>query len=388
MSLLDLWLKSKTQLEDKQVQQIIAIAGSGKLLDGSETSAEFRDFLSHVPSNVLSRYAEDCFVSKFQDGGLALQDIVNQVGQRLGFHVEYGRYRGVAGQSGHDGLWVSPFKDTIIVEVKVTDAFRMELDTLANYRRSLIQFGKATEEKSSILIVVGREDTGGLEAQIRGSRHAWNIRLISVDALIRLMLLKENIEDPTILRKVSGVLTPQEFTKLDGIIDLVFSAAEEVLQETESAIGPDVLLSEDSEKKPMSFHDACIQRIEKVLNQSLLKQSRATYASPDNSVFVVCAVSKAYKKASAEFYWYAFHPHQKEKLKQASEGYVAFGCGSEKAVVMIPFKDFQSWLDGMNITRDGDRFYWHVHIRRDERSWMLYPKSGSNKIDLTPYVLH
>ena len=154
MSLLDLWLKSKSQLEDKQVQQIIAIAGSGRLLDGAETSAEFRDFLSHVPSNVLSRYAEDCFVSKFQDGGLALQDIVNQVGQRLGFHVEYGRYRGVTGQSGHDGLWVSPFKDTIIVEVKVTDAFRMELDTLANYRRSLIQFGKATEEKSSILIVV------------------------------------------------------------------------------------------------------------------------------------------------------------------------------------------------------------------------------------------
>ena len=32
---------------------------------------------------------------------------------------------------------------------------------------------------SSMLIVVGGEDTGDLEAQIRGSRYAWDIRLVS-----------------------------------------------------------------------------------------------------------------------------------------------------------------------------------------------------------------
>jgi len=35
-----------------------------------------------------------------------------------------------------------------------------------------------------VLIVVGRQDTGELEAQIRGSRHAWDIRLISAEALL------------------------------------------------------------------------------------------------------------------------------------------------------------------------------------------------------------
>ena len=58
------------------------------------------------------------------------------------------------------------------MEVKTTDTYRIDLDTLAGYRRALIQGGSITEERASLLIVVGREDTGDLEAPIRGSRHA------------------------------------------------------------------------------------------------------------------------------------------------------------------------------------------------------------------------
>jgi hypothetical protein len=42
------------------------------------------------------------------------------------------------------------------------------------------------------------------------------------------MKLKETVEDPTVIRKICTILTPQEFTRVDGIIDLVFSTAEEV----------------------------------------------------------------------------------------------------------------------------------------------------------------
>ena len=85
-----------------------------------------------------------------------------------------------------------------------------------------------SEKESSVLIVVGRKDTGDLEAQIRGSRFAWNIRLISVDALSRLMSLKEEFENPEIIKRISSILIPREFTKLDEIINLVFSTAEDV----------------------------------------------------------------------------------------------------------------------------------------------------------------
>jgi hypothetical protein len=111
MPLIDLWKNSRSQLEGKNVQQLVVIAEAGKLLDGGDASEEFREFLSTIPSALLSRYASECLTDKFEGSGFALQDVVNQIGRRLGFRVEDGRYRGVAGQSGHDGLWRSSFAD-------------------------------------------------------------------------------------------------------------------------------------------------------------------------------------------------------------------------------------------------------------------------------------
>ncbi|MET0516053.1 MAG: hypothetical protein ABW047_12115 [Nitrospiraceae bacterium] len=388
MSLIDLWKNSRSQLEGKNVQQLVAIAGAGKLLDGGDASEEFREFLSSIPSALLSRYAAECLTDKFEGSGFALQDVVNQIGRRLGFRVEDGRYRGIAGQSGHDGLWRSSFADEIIVEVKTTDAYRVDLDAIAEYRKKLIQEGKVTEAQSSILIVVGRQDTGDLEAQIRGSRHAWDVRLVSVDALARLMLLKETVEDPQMLKKITGVLVPQEFTRVDAIIDLVFSAAEEIRQDVEeSEVQEDVIIKKDKRTPqfiPADFHDACIRRIEKHLGRSLLKQTRATYSSPDGSLMVVCAVSRTDTRG---MYWYAFHPHQKEKLESAKEAYVAYGCGSENTVLFIQFTDFAAWLEGMWITQLEDRFYWHVSIRQENARMLLRRKKGFSEIDLTKYLI-
>ena len=141
--------------------------------------------LSVVPSSLLRQYADDCLEGSFTDSGLALQEIVNQIGHRLGFVVEHGRYRGTQGAIGFDGIWSLPDKRSIIVEVKTTDAYRIDLNTIAGYQGALKIAGKVNEDLSSILIIVGRQDTGDLEAQIRGLRYAWDIRLISVDGLLR-----------------------------------------------------------------------------------------------------------------------------------------------------------------------------------------------------------
>ena len=195
MSLTDLWEKSKTEVQAKNVQQIIAFAGDGNLTDGSVTSDEFRAFLKGISTELIQKYADQCLSDSFSGSGFVLQDIVNQVGHRLGFKVEYGRYRGVSNAIGFDGLWTLPNGHTIVIEVKTTDAYRIDLNKLAEYRKKLIKNETVTEKESSVLIVVGRKDTGDLEAQIRGSRHAWDMRLISIDALLRLMLLKQQVED-------------------------------------------------------------------------------------------------------------------------------------------------------------------------------------------------
>jgi hypothetical protein len=290
---------------------------------------------------------------------------------------------------GCDGIWEFPDGHAVIVEVKTTDAYQISLDTLARYRRELINESTISEDHSSILIVIGREDrdTSSLEAQIRGSRHAWSVRLISVDALVRLIALKEDVEDPEIIDRISAILIPREFTKLDEIIDLVFSTAEDVKQEEPEEI-QSTDESEEISAKPVSFHDACIKRIEGKFKQSLIKRSRTTHSSPDDSLRLTCAVSKPYERGEQFSYWFAFHPYQKEFLEQAAKaGFAAFGCGSEATLALIPFSDFSTWLDQMNTTENETRSYWHVSIVKDGNRLTLHRKRGATRIDLTQYLV-
>ena len=123
--------------------------------DGDAASTELRQYLSVVPSSILRRYASDCLESSFTDSGLALQEIVNQIGHRLVFSVEHGRYRGIRA-IGFDGIWSLSDGRSIIVEVKTTDAYRIYLRTLTGYQGALKAAGKLEDQLSSMLIVVGR----------------------------------------------------------------------------------------------------------------------------------------------------------------------------------------------------------------------------------------
>ncbi len=386
MSILDLWEQSKEQVKNKHVQQVIAFSGDGQLRDGSDTSGEFRAFLSAIPSQLLKEYADQCLNDSFTDSGLVLQDIINQVGYRLGFDVSYGRYRGSAGHVGYDGLWKYPDGHHIVLEVKTTDAYRIDLKKLVGYRKALIKGGTILEQESSILIVVGRKDTGDLEAQIRGSRYAWDIRLISVDALMRLMSLKQEIEDPKTVKMIYDILIPREFTKLDEIVEIIFSTAEDIKEE--EPIEDD---SDDETKyskfTPVSFHKACVERIEKHLGCSFVKQTRSSYLASDSSTALICSVSKEYDKSGHLKYWYSFHPHQKEFLEKIETSYIAFGCGSEDTTVLIPSKEFLPWLEGFNITEKPDRYYWHVHITYREEKLLLHRKQGADPIEITEHIL-
>jgi len=203
-SITELWIKSKETFESKTLTQILSFTGDGKLKDGNATSLEFRDLLNHVSSKLLKQFANNCLTEKFDDGGIALQDIVNQIGLRLGFTVEHGLYRGKQNDIGFDGIWKSKEGHSIIIEVKTTDAYRINLDIIANYRERLVEQGKVDKSRSSILIIVGRQDTGDLEAQIRGSRHAWDIRLLSSDSLLNLLSLKETLNDSKTIQQIKS----------------------------------------------------------------------------------------------------------------------------------------------------------------------------------------
>jgi len=387
MALTELWTTAHKEIQDKRVQQVIGFAGDGKLRDGSIASKEFREFLAVVPSAFLSQYANDCLTDKFDGSGLALQDVINEVGTRIGFRVEKGRYRGTPGEIGFDGLWNAPDASSIVVEVKTTDAYRIDLETLATYRRNIIASGRAKENFCSILIIVGRNDTGDLEAQVRGSRHAWDIRLISIDGLLRLMHLKEELDDPQMMEKIRKVLTPQEFTKVDGIIDLVFSTAEDVKKEEDSELADD----DDERRKPkftpINFRDACAERVQKRLGQPLVKRSSAVYSSPDDNLAVICINSREYKKAKGSGYWFAFHPHQRDLLQNHKQAFVALGCGSVDSILLIPGTSFVTWLTRFHITELENRFYWHIRVEKNREGYRMLVKKGEQPINLDEFLL-
>ena len=241
-----------------------------------------------------------------------------------------------------------------------------------------------------MLLVVGRQDTGDLEAQIRGSRHAWDIRIISVDALLRLMSTKEDVEDPQIIQRIHSILIPREFTRLDEIADILFSATEDLKQDiepTDQVAG--ALESKSKERKftPVAFHDACVARVQAALGQTLVKRTRAGYLSPDKATAVNCSVSKEHTPDTNPNYWFAFHPHQLDFLRSAPQSYVVLGCGSSRRVIMIPFADFEPWLEAMWTTQNDGRSYWHVVVHRKGDTYSLHRKKGAQNIDLTSYVL-
>lgn len=179
--------------------------------------------------------------------GHVLQDIINELGRRLEYEVTNGRYQGTVNAVGFDGIWRDPTGHSLIVEVKTTDTYRLSLDTLAGYRDQLKTRGDLAEP-CSLLIIVGRTDTGELEAQVRGSRHAWDIRLISIDALLNLVRIKESAEGQDTIAKIRRLLVPLEYTRLDQLVDVVFTTTQAV----ETAVSADSTNPIESEEREES----------------------------------------------------------------------------------------------------------------------------------------
>ena len=247
MPLLSLVASSPEAVRQLTIEQVVATAGDGRLRDGTESQRELREYLRQVTIDALATYADYCLSNAFPKGGQVLQDLVNELGRRLEYDVTNGRYQGTTNAVGFDGIWRDPSGHGLVIEVKTTDAYRLSLDTVARYRDQLLA-QDVLAKPCSILIVVGRTDTGELEAQVRGSRHAWDIRLISVDALLNLVRIKESADSQETIAKMRRLLTPLEYTRLDQLVDVVFTTTQDV----ETAVSAETGKSLESESQEQS----------------------------------------------------------------------------------------------------------------------------------------
>jgi hypothetical protein len=310
-----------------RIQQVVVLCGDGILRDGTECEHQFRKFLETAPGECLSAYASECLSESFTSSGSVLQDVINELGRRLDYKVENGLYQGRVNKIGYDGIW-SNAHGALVIEVKTTDSYRINLDTIVGYRDRLIVDQRIPPE-SSVLIVVGRQDTGDLEAQVRGSKYAWSVRLISVEALSKLVSIRERTEDAT-TRKIHDLLVPFEYTKLDQIIDVVFDVSEDasVIQETRAPAGPDERGAEsptpisESREVPDTIEQTR-QRIVSAISRKfrpIVNRSGVLYWSTDKQLRVAIGVSSHYENRSWP-YWYAYHPQWDTFLSEADHGF-------------------------------------------------------------------
>ena len=386
MALIDLWNSDRQQITDKRIDQLIAFAGEGRLRDRNSTSEEFRTLLKVVSSDVIGQWLHECLEIRFTDFGFVLQDTVNEVGRRLGFDVTHGVYRGHSNE-GYDGLWQIPGGRAILVESKSSTSYSINLSRISEYRKQVAPQLGLRPEDISILIVVGTEDTSEFEAQVRGSRFAWDIRILGVKSLFRLLKLRETMDDPKVERQIQDILIPQEFTRLDRIIDLVFATAEDA-QNADAEEEVESEVEEITVEPRANFHNAILPRLEKHFSQPLVKRSRVQWGSADDQLLLSCQVSKLFKTGNADF-WFGLKRTTYESLQEHKNSYCAFGLGSPERVVLIPFSVLAQHLDSFFTSPDseGGVLHWHVRFANTNKGVALLMQRDKSELDVTEYLL-
>jgi len=409
MPLLELWASNPSSIEKMNLETIVRMAGEQcGLKDGSEAEREFRTYLSEVDADVLANYADTCLNDGFQGSGQVLQDVVNEIGRRLGFQVTNGRYQGVRGEVGYDGIW-SAENDDLVVEVKTTDAYTISLDTIAKYHDRLLAERKI-RASSSMLLVIGRKDTTALEAQVRGSRHAWSLRIVGVDALIKLMAINLSTMSDETTSKIHRILSPVEYTRVDDIIDIVFTAAED-RDETDNEVVLEFGASDESEdgrtrtqvKTPRDEIEAkkvrLMSRFGASLTSSLKKTRHSMYQTSDGMVRGVIVISKPYDPQRGELadhtYWYAYHETpQRAFLHGGSSGYVIFGMTNLECGYAVPCELLDSIWDSLGqTTKKSGSTYKHIYIfvkdgkakLRSTLATSRLPKELADGVDIEQY---
>jgi len=406
MPLLTVWASNPSAVGEFTIEQVVATAGDGVLKDGSACAQELREYFAQIPSRKIAEYVDRCLEAPFTKSGMVLQDLVNEIGRRLDYKATNCAYQGSAGRIGFDGIWLSPEGNSIVIEVKTTDVYRISLDTISEYRKKLIDQNRISS-KSSILIVVGRDDTGELEAQVRGSRHAWDIRLISTDALLKLLRLKESSEELETGSKIRSLLTPMEYTRLDEMVDVMFTTASDIESSSDEISrddegedeGHDSNRTEEAPqpKKVWQFTDGTLlqnQRerivatLEKKVGTKLISKSRALYWDANHEIRAACTISKHYTRHRHYSYWYAYHPQWDEFLQEGKRAFFVLGCMDVPTAFAIPWNVIHSVLPDLNTTATDRNTYWHIHVAEPKpNSYALLVPKRSAQLPLDEYSI-
>jgi hypothetical protein len=231
-----------------------------------------------------------------------------------------------------------------------------------------------------------------LEAQIRGSRYAWDVRLISMAALFKLVELKNATDDPASARLLRGILIPREYTKLDSLLDIVSFVAhdisadtEEELTEVENATGDKgAFVSQLNREELLAEAKAFLL---KKLSLEFKDVSRSLLESQDGRIAICYAASKPYARGPYRQFWFGLRDHQIDFLSKHAGGYAAYSCAGS-GILFMPWAELTKYASHMGETSYNKRHWRHVILqltREGKLKLQLKPEAPQNPVDVTKW---
>ena len=228
-------------------------------------------------------------------------------------------------------------------------------------------------------------------------RYAWEMRLISIDRLIRLVQIKEKADDEVTLNQIRQLLQPFEYTKIDRIIDVIFTTTrnvetqQELLEQNANelpTIGPEPSRQIRTNLEELNAkRQQAVSAFANLKGEPLIKRSTTLFSSPDKRFRVCCAVSKRYE-GDYQPYWYAYHPAWNEFLEHGNDSYFVLSCMDRDEAFAIPFEWLKENRKNLNKTERGEKSYWHIPITTLPNGELAINTSRiGSKTALRPYLI-
>jgi hypothetical protein len=223
------------------------------------------------------------------------------------------------------------------------------------------------------------------------------MRIIGIEALIKLMEVNLSTSSKEVTEKIHTILKPIEYTRIDKIVDVIFTAAEDKDLDIDSVgepldyqdkngqkvyATPQSTPREVIEKKKQNAIEALSHKLDKVL----VKKKFSLYSDQNGSIHAAVAISKRYVRSDT-YYWYAYHEVQRQFLSEAASGYMTFGMADLDSVFAVPYPKLEELRGRLNSTiREDGREYKHIYIYLEGGAYTMRLKAGE-EIDLSPYLV-
>jgi hypothetical protein len=181
------------------LDRIVNLAGDWT--DESRASEQFREIIEdeQTTTEEIEAYLQEAIAGSEPYHNKALQDLVNNIGRRLGFEVEYGIYQGRSDTIGYDGHWISTATDDdthIVVETKTNTAYSIDPGQAGEYMSELVDEHKIDRKQVYGLYVIGEADIETVSQTVLGSQYRDRMRVITAQRLLDLL----EIQNPRGLR--------------------------------------------------------------------------------------------------------------------------------------------------------------------------------------------